>query len=739
MSQLDTTFEELGLDELRSKEELSPEEAVRLVELEDLERQEILGGLAKKITALFSEAANARLLKEQEWIHCQNLYNSPLVDKAFIQDDPFVTRGSKRRPVPNIVRTKCDAAVANSYSLQFAAGEKNWDIFPPANNMSAAISEACRGMENEMQAQLDNCNYPANARKAMEDRVQYGTGILKGPVNTGKQKVEYVQEGDVWIAQAVTDRSPTIEHVPIWRFFPDMSVTDFEEGEHAIETHSLTPIELKKLATHPGFDGKEIKAFLRDPDCTPQALNAQLTTLKEDVWNTNPYLFKKTKFLLLEYHGPVTYDALNKMGIELTFDAEEETMEFYGEVWVLGGKIIRMEIENIEGYFETPYAVSVWKRDPSSVFGFGHPLLLSDPQRVITQTYHMILDNAALTSGPQVAMYKKYIQPVNGQWELTPNKAWLLTDPSKGVGDAIQFFTPTNNIGNIMPVLNLAKQFADEESATNGVATGNPSPNNVDSATGQLLMQHAGTTLLDFQSEEWDDSVTEKIIRRMYAWNMQFNPKQEIKGNYVVDVKSASEYKNKQMYVRDLERLSMEVSQNPALQDIVDMGALQRARLQLMQLPDNKIIYSPEESAQMQQQRAQQPDPAMIEMQLKEREIAVKEQEMQLRAQQLQFEQTQVQRREEMNYQEKMGSNQARLAEAQARVLEGQANERIEMLKLAQKGELAQQQMQTLLAQSQQQTDAKVFLAGMQQQTVAREQDQTQQELNIKREMGTGI
>ena len=67
-------------------------------------------------------------------------------------------------------------------------------------------------------------------------------------------------------------------------------------------------------------------------------------------------------------------------------------------------------------------------------------------------------------------------------------------------------------------------------------------------------MKHSSTTLLDFLAEEWDDQVTEKIIRRYHAWNMQYNPKPEIKGDYVIDVKSATEYKNKQMYIRDLER-----------------------------------------------------------------------------------------------------------------------------------------------------------------------------------------
>lgn len=729
---------ELSDDDLREKEDLSPEEAARLATIEDNRRVEILDGLAKRITESFVKRANDRVLKEQEWIKAGNLYNAPLVNGRAMPDDPFTKTKQNSRPTPNIVRTKCDTAVATSYSMQFAAGSKNWDMFPPANNMSEAVSLSCIAMEKEIETQLDDCNYSAQARKAMEDRVIYGTGILKGPVNTGKQTVEYVQEGSVWISRPVTDYTPTIVHVSPWRFYPDMSIVEFKDCDDAIESHSWSPTTLSQYKEHPGFDADTISQILSEQQNTPEYCNSMITALKEDVWNLNPYLYKKKKYLVLEYHGPVTYDELNAMGLEADYSTKD-VMEFFGEVWVCAGKVIRMEIANIEGYSETPYALSVWKKDPGSIFGFGHPLLLADPQRVVTQAYHMILDNAALTSGPQVAMYKKYVQPVDGDWKLQPGKVWHLTDPSKSVNEAIQFFNPTNVIGQIMPVLNLAMQFGEQESATPETAAGLSSPQNVESATGQLIMQHASTTLLDFQSQEWDDEVTEKVIRRFYAWNMQFSKNEAIKGNYTIDVKSSSEYKNKQMYVRDLERLSMETAQNPALADVVNMDAVTRARLSLMQLPDNRIVRTPEEVAQIQAQKQQQPDPAMMELELRAREVAVKEQELALRAANLQFEQTMVQRREEMDYQEKMGSNQARLMEAQARVLEVQGNERIELLKLAQKGEMHQQQLQALMQQSMDQTQAKVFVASMQNATKSREQDLIQQELNVKVDTGTGI
>lgn len=710
---------------------------------QEQERLDILDALASKITDLFLDRANKRGTKEAEWDQAQRLYNSPLQGSTLgYGETPFEDSPTgRRRPEPNIVRTKCDTAIANCVSLQFAAGDKNWDIFPPANTTDPSVAQACRLMEKEIQAQLDETKYGLHSRRAMEDRVILGTGVLKGPVNTGHMHLKYEKAADgQWVPRVTSNHIPKVCQVPLWRFFPDDSVADFSESPDVIEIHPMTSIELSTYIKHPGFDGEAIKRILKgDRAVAPikaKAYNESLERITSEMWARNPYLYKD-RYIVLEYHGPVTYDEADKLGLTPTY--ESPTNEYYGEVWVCCGKVIRMELENIEGYYETPYSVATWKRDPTSLFGYGHPLLLADPQRVVTQAYHMILDNASLTSGPQVAMYQKYIQPIDGDWTLAPNKVWLLTDASASIDNAIQFFNPTNVIGNIMPVLQLARQFAEEESATSAIAQGLQSPQNQESATGTLLMQHASTTLLDFLAEEWDDQVTEKLIRRMYAWNMQYNPKEEIKGDYHVDVKSSSEYKNKQMYIRDLERLQLETAQNPGMAMVVNQDELVKARLQLMHLPSNRIIRSEEEIAAAQQAAQQQPDPAMMELQIKQEELAMKKQELQLKAAQLQFEMGQQQQREQWEHEEKMGSNQARLAEANAQVLKARSLVQVEMLQMAQKDQqfaqrlLADKELAVLAQQSE------VFIKSMEESRKLQENDLYNKELNIKLATGSGV
>src|SRR5690606_2489884 len=338
------------------------EEQQEILKAEE-ERRTILKGLAEEIEALFEERVKQRKDKEIEWDNAQRLYNAPLSGSEGRSDGPFNSEPEKkhRRPEPNIIRTKCDTAIANSISLQFGAGEKNWDMFPPANVQDPQITEACRQMEKEIEAQLSASKYAMHSRRAMEERVILGTGVVKGPVNTGKLRVEYQYDpaSQEWLPRVTENRAPKITHVPLWRFYPDMTVTDFEEGEDVIEVHPMTALELSTYANHPGFDEVAIKEILRGTSSSdpikPKDYNSSFEKITAEAWARNPYLYKD-RYMVLEYHGPVSYEDAEKLGLSPTY--ESPTAEYYGEVWVCAGRVIRMELENIEGYYETPYAVS---------------------------------------------------------------------------------------------------------------------------------------------------------------------------------------------------------------------------------------------------------------------------------------------------------------------------------------------------------------------------------------------
>lgn len=702
--------------------------------------------LGQHIVSLLKKRINNRAAKQEEWTECGYLYFGNMYGNSYLGENPFFDQKQRRRrPDFNIVRTKCDAAISQCIDMQFAIGEKNWDLWPAANSLDPSDSVKCALMSDEIETQLEETRYGFQARKAIFDRVVFGAGILKGPVNTGKLTNKYERDPatGVWVSRPSVIYKPMIERVDPWMFFPDDTVNDADKISDAIQVHPMSPYELAAYKDHEGYDASTIEEILKTP---PLAYATEYFLEYTKLADANPRLFKD-KYCVIEYHGPITKKLLDAADIEPIY--ESPTEDYFGEVWVCNGKVIRIELENIEGSFETPYAISQWRKDPSSVFGFGHPLSMRDQQRVVTQTWRMVLDNASLSSGPQAALQNRFIQPADGEWEMAPRKVWYLTDPMMKVGDAIQFFETPNVTQDLLPVLNLARQFSEEESGTPAIAAGLQSTQMGNSATGDMIAAKASTTILDALSEEWDDQVTQKIIRRMYAWNMQYSPREEIKGNYVIDVRSSNEYKNKQMNIRDIERLSMESAQNPNLAKWLNQDALTQTRLAMMSLPSRNIIRTEEEAAAWEQQQAQQAaqsDPNAIKAQIEMAKLEVAKQKLQMEGQvaamELQMDQMRVQieaRMAEMKEQVALANNQAMAMAAQASTLKAQLDYEAKMAKL----EVDAQKSGTTAALDATKFDADLAIkAAAQQQDIIiknREMDLFEEELKVKREKGTGI
>lgn len=721
------------------------EEMEKIAKAIEEERQRVLFDLSLSIEKKFEERQARRSTKEAEWLESMRLYLGSLANDYRSTSAGFF-RGNvtNRRPDHNLVKSKCLTAIAQGLSLQFAGGDKNWDLNPPIvpdiDTKEAEIK--AEAMEAEIYDQLSATKYGYKCRQAYEDRVILGTGILKGPLPSRFSELTYelttMPDGSVVpVPTYKVKNKPVLFRVDPWMFFPDDTVNDIDDAEDAIELHPFSKSQLRALTKNPGFFKETILELLTEEpkEYINRTLN-EYSSLTASGSNTF-----RDKYVVLEYHGPVSRTQLDTLEICPAYDSPSET--YYGEVWVCQGKVLRVELEAIEGLFELPYAVCPWEADPGSIFGFGNPQILKDPQRIVTQTLRMILDNASASSRSQLVVNREMVEPADGDWTMTPGKIWQNTDYSMtDVRQAFSFFDVPNQTERLMPVLTLAREFAQEESALPQIVSGMQSSQaGTDSATGLGILQQNSTIVSDFLAEQWDDRITEKIITRFYHFNMQYNPKPEILGDFEVDVSSSTEYRQRQLQIRDIEKLSVESAQNPELGQVINQKELQRVRLSMMHLPSKMIVKS---DAQLQEEKAAadanpQPDPMMIELEIKKQEADTNAAKVQIEAQKIQFEMTLNQQREVMQHDERMSANEARMREAQARVLEAQTNREIEMIKLAQKDEVERARIMAELDKSNMQVETQKFLKGIEAQQRAVDQAQTAEELKMKRETGSGI
>lgn len=766
------------------------EEAERLAAEMLAKKEALYTDIASRIDRKLTERMGLRKGKEAQWIESMRLYlgslshfDTPSSDWPMgLSDSERNKREGGKRPEYNIVRNKCELAMAQTITNQFASGDKNWALKAPPvcdldeEDIRTALEaflqqqeqmtqqgppqEGAEGqppappplptleelmlfkvdlMEKEIENHLIATKYGMEVRKAMMDRVILGTGVIKGPKNVGVRKKVYkkltTSDGrTVRVPTFIEEKVPRLYRVNPWCFFPDDSATDAIQAEDSIEIHPMTKGELRELLQHSGFlPDQIIKCLEEDPKDYPNS------PFNDPAFLTQGNNTTKNKYMVLEYHGPLDKEDLELFGIESYTDDPSD--EVYGEVWCVNGRVIRIDVSDIEGAYRIPYKMCVWEPDPASPFGYGIPMLVRDQQRVVNETYKMILDNAGVSAGPQVVVDTTLIKPADGGMQCTPWKVWYSTEFGADVTKAIQFFIPDNAFEGLAALLGLAQKFADDESSIQSlVGGGMASPQAGESATGLMIMNQNATAPLFFKAEEWDDAITYPIIQDMYDWEMQYNPKEEIKGAYEIDVRTSTSYMRSQIEQQKLERLRQEIAQGSPIGEWVNMDELAVASLAGMKLPYKGIVKS---SQQVMQDRANRPppppDPALIRAQAQMMRVEVDKERLELDKQVEQVKANKELTEAQMKYQAQLRTDQVRMQEAQAIALKAQLDYQRSLIELAARSENDRARILADLEKSMASTNVDRMVAAMNAEGKARDQSLKQQELNLKRQGKSGI
>ena len=527
----------------------------------------------------------------------------------------------------NITRNKVNAAEARLIDILFPTDDRNWGIQPtpvpylskiakdedPVQNedgspfvtdegvqvekrdIAQGVLEEARersnGMQDEIEDQLNETNYNSVNRDMVHDAVLYGTGVLKGPVILGKtrQKWSEVVDDQGQVAQViemVEDLKPGAERVDPWDFFPDMQARSIDDAEFIFQRHYMSKKALRDLADKPGFLRTQIAEVLKqDADNSHTATHLQEMQSMAGISSMD-----NRRFEVWEYHGPVDKNDLIAAGVEV--DEDDLFTDYNGVVWFSENRVIKAVI-NPADTGEMPYCVFNWEGDDTMIFGVGIPFLMRSSQKVLNATWRMLMDNAGLSVGPQTVINSQVVRPADGNWRLTPHKVWELTDKNGSVNNVFGSFEINSHMTELIALFQYARQIADEETALPQIAQGEQG-SATDTASGMSMLMNSANTMLRRVVKNFDDDVTRPFIKRMYDWNMQFNPKEDVKGDFCIDARGTSSLLVKEQQAVNLMNL-MNISASPLLEPLTNTAALYRKVVSSMQIEADEIVKSPEE------------------------------------------------------------------------------------------------------------------------------------------------
>jgi hypothetical protein len=516
-------------------------------------------------------------------------------------------------------------AVQNLMSDAFQQAFQQMDTAPARLRIAKDRASA---MERVIDDQLKECNangqrrpsWQQNCRAVVKDACLYGMGVLKGPlverVETKRFAPTKDENGTVWREQVFsTDLRPYHEAVSVWDVFPDPGARLPAELRYIWQLHMMTDRDLLELGNFPGFNGQAIRKYVRenpDGDAQLSSWESQVRDLNEDN-ATGGAVILKNRYRVYERWGFLSGRELAAAGADISEDNYGEV--YSSNVWMLGDVIIKAMVNPLEG-IDIPYFFYPYQQDDTSFWPEGIACQLRAPQAGINASVRAMQDNAGASSGPIYGINMAYLAPDEDPLEMQANRVFLFDKQGVNLSQAFQAVTVPSAIEHNLALVNFWQQGADEVSTPRF----NQGDGNIagagKTASGLSMLMGAANILLKDRIKDFDDCIVAPFIRAMFRWNMQWNPREDIKGDFEVVASGSQSMIAKEVRAQQVPALISYMG-IPAFAPYIRAEKLLEVALEQTDLPVERILRSEDEAKQYEEQQmraqAQAQTEALIE------------------------------------------------------------------------------------------------------------------------------
>lgn len=558
--------------------------------------------------------------------------------------------------VVNVTRPKVDAAAARLQDIALPTDDRNWDLRPSTvpelveqmsqkhlgltkNGQPVMVTDngqprqatvadmakmdmekskkAAVAMRDEIDDQLDLSNdgtgYEGVVRTVMADEALLGVGIGKGPVVTSRVKRVWMPitdgEKTVHVLQRIQDMKPGSSRVNPWDIYPHP-----ECGENAKKfpiwerIPGVTAADIRGYADIPGYLRDQIRKVLiegpRKPDQPPDKPGVQTVTTEETV------------FECWEYHGDISREELEAAGC--TCDPNDVFTSYSGCVIMINGTVIKADIEILDTG-DMPYDFFTTNKCSGSWAGYGTSFLSRSAQKAITAGWRAMMDNAGQYIGAQTVMNRKNIVPADGKWEVRGPKLWwyIGADDAVDMGKMFAIHNIPAHQAEYAAIIKMGMEFLDNETALPQLAQGEQG-DATDVLGGMNLLLNASNVMMRRKLKCFDDQFTIPHIGRYVDWNMQYNQKSEIKGDFEVQARASGALMDMEIQNKSAAIL-LQLGANPAYSHGMKKWDGVRRVVRSARFDPSDFVKSDEEIKVIEDKMAQQPPqiPAVMVAQIR--------------------------------------------------------------------------------------------------------------------------
>ncbi len=709
------------------------------------------------VRARYSTGEDKRWLEDVDQYHARDNINraASQMMTSVEQGYPVTTQGAtphRSTVYIGLTRQKTNAAEARLADILLPTDDRNWGIQPSPlpvmfgmdkseqqavdprtgqpmmdrngqplreKDLVRAVremaDERAKAMQTEIDDQLVECDYNSEVRKMIHDAALIGTGVLKGPIVTSRTRKAWQPQIDangeqVQVIEIVEEITPASFRVDPRNVWPDPGCgEDVHNGKGIYERDMMTAKQVRELAKQPGYMKEQLRKVLEEGpkqsatmvEITDEQKREQYRNLYE-VWT---------------YWGEVNHEDLEAAGANVGEKDELRTVS--GCVVFINNIVVKAFLNPLETG-DIPYDFYPWEKISGSVWGFGIPYLMRAQQKVLNAAWRQMMDNAGVSSGPQIVVKPGVIQPADKQWQLSSRKIWYATDDIDDVRKAFTAFEFNSHQEELARIIEMASKIADEETGMPMMLQGEKGTA-PDTVGGMQMLMNNSNVVLRRLVKQFDDYVTKPHIRRYYDFNMMYSDREDIKGDFNIDARGTSA-----LLIRDIQNQAflnlLAAGGNPVYGPLLNQKKLFEKALQAQHIDPAEIMKTDEQIQAEQQAAAESPqaqDPALAVAQMR---IQGEQQKIQTKAQ---IDTQLAQMKAEAEYARLQQNQQAQQVEMGMAIQKLQMEREIEMLKLAQTKELTLEEIKAKLA------DTAIKERGKKELFAA--------EAQIKQQLGSGI
>lgn len=410
---------------------------------------------------------------------------------------------------------------------------------------------AARGAERWIDDALQESGYGRELRRLVDDSARLGTGIMRGPIPTVRVSRK-VEDGQLIMVEEIVPESKCIS---IWNAFPDPACGDnIHNGQYFIEHDNLTEKQVRDLTTAPGYIPSAIETVLEQG---PQE-NATTALVKAPHESSDKVA---RNYHIWYYHGFLSVEDVVAMGC----DCGEIEGGVAAVVTMINDTPVKAHLAPLSaGKF--PYDFMCWQRTAGSPWGIGIARQIRACQSILNATVRSMMENAGLSSGPQIILGRGSIIPADGSWVITPRKVWLLK-PDADIPDVTKAFNAVqipSIQAELLETVNFVLKMAENVTGLPILLQGQQGPTGVPETVGgmQILVANA-SGLLRRMARIFDDSITKPHVTAYYEWMMEFGEDASIKGDFQVIPRGSSALVIKDMRATFLIQVVPQLIANP--------------------------------------------------------------------------------------------------------------------------------------------------------------------------------